>query len=274
MPAAPIEVKRERPPPPQPPPPPPPRTTAADIEKADAAVARADAHAVAARRRMEKAEAAVQQVMAKRMAAADIGHDLDVEAYSNLLADRAELEQQWEQLRASAAQLRREYGDADIALFDARTAAEEVRHDLAAEKAAAAREVEFKAIDERFRLERHRRLMEFYDTMSQEELRDYLQAQGRARSEVLDRDRPIRQPLASGPPRTYSLRGDPSTWQLPSPPPSPPDSPVAVAAGPAARPAAPAARPVAARAAGSASQWHHPVLEWRLAGFTNRAHKR
>ena len=64
--------------------------------------------------------------------------------------------------------------------------------------------------------------MDFYDTMTPEELQQYMQMQGRIRNEERNKDFPLRQPLAPGLPRVYDLRGGPSSWQLPSPPPSPP----------------------------------------------------
>jgi hypothetical protein len=67
--------------------------------------------------------------------------------------------------------------------------------------------------------------MDFYDTMTPEELQQYMQMQGRIRNEERNKDSPLRQPLAPGLPRVYDLRGDPSSWQLPSPPPSPPPEP-------------------------------------------------
>lgn len=82
-------------------------------------------------------------------------------------------------------------------------------------------------IDERFRLRRHRELMDFYDTLTPDELRVFVEERGRIRNEELNKDRPFSQPLAPGPPRSYDLRGDPSSWKLPSKPlpPSPPPSP-------------------------------------------------
>ena len=67
------------------------------------------------------------------------------------------------------------------------------------------------AADEAERLRRHRELMDFYDTMTPEELQQYMQMQGRIRNEERNKDSPLRQPLAPGPPCTYDLRGDPSS---------------------------------------------------------------
>ena len=81
------------------------------------------------------------------------------------------------------------------------------------------------AADEEDRLRRHAELMALYDTMTPEEIQEYGQMRARIRNRIEDpfKDSPLRQqPLAPGPPRVYDLRGDPTAWQLPSPPPSPP----------------------------------------------------
>jgi hypothetical protein len=225
-----VEKERERPLPP-PPPTPPPSTappTAAAIAKLDEAVALADCDVVAARRRLERSEAAMQECLAQRLEAAKVGHNHDDDAYADLLTVRAELATEWEQHRALGLELRREQADAEDRLAEARDAAKEARDDVAMATRSAELEAEWRArqaaIDERFRLERHRRLMEFYDTMTPDELRDYLQAKGRARQAQGDKESPPPL-LAPGPPRTYDLRGDPSDWQLPSPPPPPPSPP-------------------------------------------------
>ena len=137
-------------------------------------------------------------------------------------------------------ELREEYRDAVLRKHDAKAAAADARADLAAHRAAVRRKAELKAeleaaraanaarraaADEAERLRRHRELMDFYDTMTPEELQQYMQMQGRIRNEERNKDSPLRQPLAPGLPRVYDFRGDPSSWQLPSPPPSPPPEP-------------------------------------------------
>eukprot|EP00966_Prymnesium_polylepis_P336969 7391834-Prymnesium_polylepis.1 len=235
-----VKTERERPPPP---PPPPPRVpTTADIAKLDEAIVSADADVVAARRRLERADAAMQECMTEWTEAASTGHHLieeeDQEEWEALLSVRADLEQEWKNHRELVGELRREHMEADLRLYDAREAARAASEDVAMEKRLAALDAELKAkqaaaaaaYDERRRLDKHRALMELYDTMAQEEIQAYV----RRRRPCDDpfKDSPLRKPLAPGTPSTYNLRGDPSTWRLPSPtavydlrgpmPPSPP----------------------------------------------------
>ena len=121
LPSAPIEVKRERPPPQ--PPPPPRLPTAAEIAKLDEAVARGEADAVAARRRLERAEAAMAKVLAERLEAASIGHWFDEEAWAALQLTRTELAQEWEKHRELVMALRQEQTEIELLLDDARFAA-------------------------------------------------------------------------------------------------------------------------------------------------------
>ena len=159
MPSAPIEVKRERPPPT--PKPPPPCTTAADVEKADAAVERAEADVVAAGRRMERAQAAADVLRGTLLATTGrVAWELDDDAYEKHKAVQDELDRRWKEAGEKAHQLSLEYGEARLAALDARTAADEVRHDLAAQKAAAQREAAAREQMELWRLEREREAAE------------------------------------------------------------------------------------------------------------------
>ena len=239
LPAGVVEVKREQPVKAVLPKPPPPsasmlRTT---IEKAEAAAARAEADVIAARRRSERADAAVKVSQAQRLATATGGYLLDDEAYAKLKALQAEQDAKWQQLTGRAGQLRRELSDAEDAELQARFDVEEAREELAATQAAAAREAEWAAAREadkaaraaeaeQLRRERHRELMAFYDTLTPEQLEMHVRVRGRILNEKLFKDSPLRQPLAPGAPRVYDLRGDSSTWELPSPPPSPPEDPL------------------------------------------------
>jgi hypothetical protein len=128
------------------PPPPPLAATASQlrtkVERAEAAVVRADADAAAACRRSEKADEALAKLTTKRLENAVGGWRLDDdEAWEQLQAERAEMDQEHAQLMASAAQLRRELMDSHIAADDARFAAQEARDDVAA----AAREAKWEA---------------------------------------------------------------------------------------------------------------------------------
>eukprot|EP00966_Prymnesium_polylepis_P272060 6285880-Prymnesium_polylepis.2 len=98
------------------------------VDKAEEAAARADADEVAARRRWEKAEAALKKIGDKRLAQSS-GWLLDDEAYARLLVERVETDREWEQLRATAHQLSREWTEACRAANDTRYAAEEARSD-------------------------------------------------------------------------------------------------------------------------------------------------
>ena len=229
-----VEVKRERPSPRLP--------TPSDTEKrlrdavraAEDAAAVADCDLVAARRVMERADAVRAELQEERVANATGGWKLEDEAYTELLAHRAELDAAWDLQVALDSELRQEYADALLRQHDAKFAAEEARHDLDDHRRAVRREAELKAqleaaraadaarraaADEAERLRRHADLMAFYDTLSPEELQAYVQARGRIRNEEIFKDSPLRQPLAPGPPCVYDLRGDPSSWQLPSLPP-------------------------------------------------------
>ena len=213
-----VETERERPPPP--PKPPPRLPTVADLAKLDAAVVRADADVVAARRRYKRAEVTMQKCLTEWTEAASIDdHEWDDEGRAALRDVRANLEAEYEAHRALVGELRRGLADAEHRHREARDAAQEARDDGAAEKQAAARAAEFQARmaarAERFRLEKHGKLMAFYDSMTPEELREYLQARGRARQAQRDKDSPP-PPLAPGPPRRYDMRG-------PLPPPPPPE---------------------------------------------------
>ena len=181
---------------------------------------------------MERSEAVRGELHKERLLAATVGWKLEDEEYEELKGRRAELAAAWERQAAVDAELRAEYVDAVLRDHDAKAAAAEARAELADCRAAAKREAELKAWlaagraadaerREADRLRRHKELMAFYDTMTPDELQRYLQMRGRVLNEELFKDSPMRQPLAPGPPRVYDLRGDPSTWQLPSPPQDP-----------------------------------------------------
>ena len=123
------------------------------------------------------------------------------------------MDEEYEQLQLTASQLRRERIDAEFAADDARFAAREAHEDVAAEAREGKRKAEWQAREaERFRLAKHRALMDLYDTMTPEEISAYVRR--RPFDDPL-KDSPLRQPLAPGQPRVYNLRGDPATWQLP-----------------------------------------------------------
>jgi hypothetical protein len=229
-----VEVKRERPSPPAPAPSDTEKRLRDAVRDAEDAAAVADCDLVAARRVMERADAVRAELQEERVANATGGWKLEDEAYTELLAHRAELDAAWDRQVALESELRQEYADALLRQHDARFAAEEARHDLDDHRRAVRREAELAAqleaaraadaarraaAGEAERLRRHADLMAFYDTLSPEELHAYVQARGRIRNEEIFKDSPLRQPLAPGAPRVYDLRGDPSSWQLPSLPP-------------------------------------------------------
>ena len=229
-----IKVERVRPPPPPKPEPTESQCLRAAVTAAEEAAEVADCDLVAARRMMERADAIRQEIHAERLASAVGGWKLDDEAYAALQARRAEQDAALERQSALEAELREEYNAAVLNAHDAKVAASEARQDLADHRRAVKREAELKAelaaaraadaerraaADEEERLRRHADLMAFYDTMTPQEIQEYGQMRARIRSEERDKDSPLRQPLAPGPPRVYDLRGDPSLWQLPSPPP-------------------------------------------------------
>ena len=78
------------------------------------------------------------------------------------------------------------------------------------------------------RLQRHRDLMVFYDTLTPEQLQVHLRVRARIRTAELFKDSPLRQPLAPGPPQVYDMRGPvgaPPRASTPMPPPPPPPAP-------------------------------------------------
>ena len=176
------------------------------LQAAEEAAAIAECDLVAARRCLEKADKLREQLHEELLAAATSGWKLDDEAYAELKAHRAELNAVWEKHMAMEAELRQEYTDAQLHAYDTKFEADEARHDLAAHRQAAKREVEMKAelkvaraaehaerraaADEAERLRRHRELMDFYDTMTPEELQRYVQMQGRIRNEERNKGSP------------------------------------------------------------------------------------
>ena len=226
-----IKVERVRPPPPPKPEPTESQLRAA-VTAAEEAAEVAACDLVAARRLMERSDAARAELHEERLLAATVGWKLDDEAYAELQQSRrAELKAAWDRQAALDADLRAEYRDAVLCDHDAKAAAADARAELADHRAAAKREAALKAelaaaraadearwaaADEAERLRRHKELMDFYDTLTPEELQRHVQMRGRILNEDWNKDSPLRQPLAPGPPRVYDLRGDPSSWQLPS----------------------------------------------------------
>ena len=179
-PASVIKVDRVRPPPPPKPDPTESQLRAA-VTAAEEAAEAAACDLVAARRLMERSEAVRGELHEERMLAATVGWKLEDEEYEELEGRRAELAAAWERQAALDAELRAEYCDAVLRDHDAKAAAADARAELADCRAAAKREAELKAwlaagraADEERReadrLRRHKELMEFYDTMTPDEL--------------------------------------------------------------------------------------------------------
>ena len=242
-----VEVKRERPAPPPPTPSETEKRLRDAVQAAEDAAVAADCDLVAVRRVLERAGTLRAEMRAERMVLATSGWKLDDEPYAQLQVQRAELDAVWDMHVAMESEMRDEYREAVLHVHDTKVAAEEARHKLADHRRAVRLEAEMKAeleaaraaaaerraadaerraaADKEDRLRRHADLMAMHDTMmTEEEIQDYVQVRARIRNMVDDpfKDSPSRQPLAPGPPRMYDLRGDPSAWQLPSPPPSPP----------------------------------------------------
>jgi hypothetical protein len=137
------EVKRERPAPPAPPPSTTEDRLRAAVVRAEEAAASAGCDLAAARRTMERAQAVGEELSKERLAAAVGGWKLDDEAHAELTAHQAELAEVWDQQMALASELRKEYSEAILRDHDAKSAAEEARHDLAAHRAAIKREADF-----------------------------------------------------------------------------------------------------------------------------------
>lgn len=145
--------------------------------------------------------------------------DEALRAHRALLCARWKVEIEVSLMRLDRSEVASNVKAAEVEL---RSAGDELKAFRARRRAAAALEAEREAAREADRIRRHRELMAFYDTLSPDEMRRHLRIRAQLNRE--QRDGPLQQPLAAGPPRVYDLRGDPSQWQLPSPPPSPPDN--------------------------------------------------
>jgi hypothetical protein len=225
-----VKNERERPPPP-PPKPPPPR----DVQLAAAVQA--------AEQALEAARLATLEVECAFNRASNTAERVGWPAWEDFEPDlrrvhdailREERRHEAELAHNKALALRRELAAEIVQLdhelrtcriaeagaeFDLKMARSDARHERALRELAAQ-----EALEAQEREERHRISMEECDRMAAAKP----QLSERSRALIAERDKlrcSLRQPLAPGPPLAYDLRGDPSTWQLPSPPPSPPGDP-------------------------------------------------
>jgi hypothetical protein len=105
------------------------------VEKADAAVARAEADAAAAKRRAERVAAQLDKLHTKRLLQSKSWH-LSEEGYQVHLQETAETDAEYAQVRARSAELRCASVNAEFAAWDARDAAKDAREAVADEEAA------------------------------------------------------------------------------------------------------------------------------------------